>query len=278
MATKQSYHQFDPSDMPEIRQLRSAVLRSLRLSSKLERLDKIANAIVPDIDWDKLSIDRDDLRYSTKMGKLDNRIRDFRDEVTEKLCEIILEISDDVLDEAKDSASDDRLYSAACDMAHNYHARSKKSRSRRKKYVKNSTDAQTSPMRPVIPPAKTTETSRKGSTTSSSKSGQKLRPTSAPKMKTTSRPGSRTATNRTNDTNQGRPITSSSGARDNKNSRTKSARQNPQANIHHQDTPRTSQTTLKTHYKTTKSTKILSPPPLTLADFVSKKPLPLSKT
>ena len=55
----QTYHQFSSTDMPRFRRLRTRFLQSFKMQDKLSRADKIASAILSDVDWNKLGIDND---------------------------------------------------------------------------------------------------------------------------------------------------------------------------------------------------------------------------
>ena len=48
-------HKFNSTDMPEIRRIRTELLKSLKLQSKTTRLNQITQAIVSDVDWKNLA-------------------------------------------------------------------------------------------------------------------------------------------------------------------------------------------------------------------------------
>jgi hypothetical protein len=151
MATKQAYHEFNPSDMPEIRRLRSLFLKGLKLESKSERTTKIAQAIVPDINWAKLSLDVESLHkhphISTSIDSLDSLFTEFRAQLEEKLYDIIIAASFKLDQEAAESASNMEVYHAALDQATKYHNRNKSGRRRsRKSTNKTKKQIQTPPI------------------------------------------------------------------------------------------------------------------------------------
>jgi hypothetical protein len=159
MATEHSYHRFDPVDMLEIRQIRSEYLRGFRLKSKRERVDKIAKAILPDVDWNKIGVKPDDAKeYSLTedITELETEISVFRDFIKSKLEDILCCVSDGIInDEVYWEGPKEHFYEAAKDMAHKYHERSTKSGRRRHRNSKPSkkaeNDTQTVPT-PSPPP------------------------------------------------------------------------------------------------------------------------------
>ena len=78
-------HKYDPTDMPCIRLVRTKLLKSLRLATKssAERCDRIAMAIVPMVDWDKISDSTDAASDETKdkIADLESAIMEFQVEL-----------------------------------------------------------------------------------------------------------------------------------------------------------------------------------------------------
>ena len=122
-------HKFDSSDMPEIRRVRSSLLISLKLVKKCKRLDKITKAILPDIDWNRLSVHSSMADESTNasIDKLNTALSEFRDSMSEQLEHIMCSLSTTIQDRARAAASSPDLFQSAATMAQKYHDRGNKS-------------------------------------------------------------------------------------------------------------------------------------------------------
>jgi len=122
-------HKFKTADMPEIRLVRSQLLKAYKLKAKVSRMEIITKAIVPDIDWNKLGLD-EALIYQTSDESLDeefesinNSITNFRKELGDKISSVLSETYIFLLDQG---ASTPEIFAAASTMAQKYHNREKK--------------------------------------------------------------------------------------------------------------------------------------------------------
>ena len=194
-----SYDKFKPTDMPEIRRVRSALLKSLKLVAKTNRLDKISKAIMPDVDWAKLSVNMSSLDPASKqlVDKLNHSLTSFRESLSDQLEDIMCSVSTDMEQRARKSSSP-AIFQAAATMAQKYHSREKKTTSRpRPKTSQSDPEAVNRPTKPPSPLQKKSQPAPK--TTQ-----RPPKPTTQPPCQASQRPSSRT--------NQG-PRTSKSPAR-----------------------------------------------------------------
>ena len=262
MAATQAYHKFNPSDMPEIRKLRSNMLRSHKLDLKLDRLDKISQAILPDINWNKLTVNVESFQEGSKiktcMNTLNSSIADFRLDMQNQIQDILQMASLELIHEAHASASTPEIYEAAYNMADKYHERNTKSGKRRRKRSTNKTK-QTPPHSPTkfhkasSSPPKSSPPVIEVSRSSSQKSYHQTRQaTPARSSMTTSPRPLKTITN-TRISPQHQPI-SPVVAPDSASSPFEFSTQTPQTTGHRHSKPAT-QPTIKKHYKSTKSSK-----------------------
>ena len=115
--------------MPEIRHVRSVLLKSMKLGQKSTRLDKISQAILPNIDWKKLSVDPSMADKSTKacINKLNTELNDFRNSISEQLEHILCSMSATIKNNAWAAASSPEIFQSAATMAQKYHDRGNKS-------------------------------------------------------------------------------------------------------------------------------------------------------
>lgn len=144
-----THNKFKATDMPEIRRIRSSLLKSFKLVTKSTRSDKITKAILPNMDWQKLGISavKVDPSTQTAMDAMDSAITTFRNTMAERLEEILCSASTDVESKARDDASSPVLFQSAATMAQKYHDRENKARSRPRFVL--------APMDPTPPAGKT---------------------------------------------------------------------------------------------------------------------------
>ena len=83
MATKQTYHQYDPADMPVIRHIRTELIQSFKIRDKVERTDVISKAIIKDVDFKKLGLDPK--WPGALMESLQEEIQEWRSDLKKKL-------------------------------------------------------------------------------------------------------------------------------------------------------------------------------------------------
>jgi len=166
-----SYNKFKSTDMPEIRHVRSTLLKSLKLIKKTSRLDRITKAIVHDIDWQKLSVNVNstDQDVQDRIDHLNSAIITFRSQLAEELEEIMHDISTNAEQQARNSASTPGIFDAASTMAHKYHARENKKPSARPRPHTHSTSSTPATLtthspRPADPSTKYTQGPRRPST------------------------------------------------------------------------------------------------------------------
>ena len=130
MATEHTYHKFNSTEMEEIRQLRCSLLKAHKMESKYPRIEKIAKAIIADIDWSKLGMTEQAVEKleETKcfMEAVQPAIIAFREELSDLIRSAIHESFSEIREQALDSASTQEMYEAAELMANKYHERSRK--------------------------------------------------------------------------------------------------------------------------------------------------------
>jgi len=181
-ANDSSHNKFKATDMPEIRHVRSTLLKSLKLIKKTSRLDRITKAIVHDIDWLKLSINVNstDQDAQDRIEHLNSAIITFRSQLAEELEEIMHDISTNAEHQARTSASTPGIFEAASTMAHKYHARENNKSSARPRPHKHSTTSTkpTQSPRPADPSTKSTQGPRRHSTNMPNNSTQRSTTTS----------------------------------------------------------------------------------------------------
>jgi len=160
-------NKFNAADMPEIRHVRSALLKSLKLVKKTQRLDRITKAILPDIDWKKLSVNIPTTEQSiqTSIDDLNSSILNFRSSMAEQLEHIMCSIATGVEQQARTSASSSVIFEAASTMARKYNARDIQKSSTRPRHQASTTPlSNTTPSpRPAKPSTKTTQSPRRPS-------------------------------------------------------------------------------------------------------------------
>lgn len=169
------YHKFKPEDMPEIRRLRSMRLRHSKLKEKTKRVDKYSKAILPDINWSKLSLDRNMVDEDTLdyMDILDSKIDSFRKDIADSLQGIFGEETTQLWDQIFNTDTPSEIKLAAEHMAEKYHSRSTKSRNRKSK-CKNQTASKSPPKAvtktPPKSPAKSPSTDKQSNEIDTTKS------------------------------------------------------------------------------------------------------------
>ena len=130
MATKQSYHQYDATHMPEIRQLRSKFLQALKFKEKYDSLrsDTIARAIIADVDFRKLGVDVNSVCTDTKevIENLELNIDSIRAGLECYINDIFVMEYNNIISQARASSSTPAIFDAAFNMAKKYHDRSVK--------------------------------------------------------------------------------------------------------------------------------------------------------
>ena len=193
-----TYHKFKPSEMPEIRHLRSILLKSNKASDKSLRMDKIASAIVKDVDWKKLSVDINLIHpeffdaVSDYLEIVNRSIIKAREQITEKLDIALYHFSSYLDESAEKVASSPELFEAANAMARKYHQRSstiKKRHSRKPRKPKNNHN------HPVSPPPEVNNNKSKAANPSPRPQLPVTSPPRSQPSATTSCPGK--ATNKT---------------------------------------------------------------------------------
>ena len=242
MATEHSYHKFNPVDMPQIRALRSEYIRGFRLKSKVDRLDKITKAILPDIDWNKIGVKSVDVEkgcLTPEITDLESEISTFRDILKSKLETILCCISEAIINDQGiwEDEPDEHLSIAAREMAHKYHQKSTKAgrrHQRNSKVSKKGTEnAQTRPTPP-------------------SKSPSKLSSKSPPRAQQVTRPSPVKCTTNTHQTTQGQPTTYAAKAPNSPNSQSMPTKDTTQKAIRGAVNAST-KSNIKTHFKTIKT-------------------------
>jgi len=123
-----NHNKFEPDDMPEIRRIRSFLLKSFKLEAKLPRVDIITKAIIPDIDWNKLGLYKTVINWTDdelveELESINTTITNFRKELAPKIAYIITETVDCL---KRTTGSTPEIFEAASTMAHKYHNREKK--------------------------------------------------------------------------------------------------------------------------------------------------------
>jgi len=157
-------HKFKSTDMPEIRRIRSKLLKALKLRAKTCRLEIIVKAIIPDIDWNKLGLDQatiaDCPEEIEEIQSANTAITNFREDLNYKLCYGLIEAASQLIEAVKSTASTHEIYVAAYDMADKYHEREKKptARPRHKKpsTSKNHQRPKPAPKTPAQPTSRPT--------------------------------------------------------------------------------------------------------------------------
>jgi len=120
--------------MPEIRRIRSELLKASKFAAKQHRVDIITKAIISDINWHKLGLDEAVINETDLDDDMDEQletinasITNFRRELEEKLDYVLFQISNNYSTLAYQDPSTPEIYDAACTMATKYHNRGKKS-------------------------------------------------------------------------------------------------------------------------------------------------------
>lgn len=139
MALQQDYHQFSATDMPEVRNIRSIMLKSLRLREKMSvpRLDSITKAIITDLNVNKLCPDisnwyQESRECTEVLRDVERTLKKARDELHETLWHI-MDIQCSRYEKlAKSKASSKEILTAATDMATKYYSRSKSAKKSKK--------------------------------------------------------------------------------------------------------------------------------------------------
>jgi len=146
-------HKFKATDMPEIRLVRSQLIKAFKLQAKVSRMEIITKAIIPDIDWNKLGLD-EALIYQTRDESLDQEfesinssITNFRKELGEKISSVLSQTTTFLLDQ---DASTPELSEAAYAMATKYYNREKKPTARPRTNKQSSSNK--NPRRPKSAP------------------------------------------------------------------------------------------------------------------------------
>ena len=262
MATKQSYHQYDAIDMPEIRQLRSRILQALKLREKYDSMRSvdIARAMIADVDFRKLGIDATKVTSETKeiMELFELTIGTYRAGLECYMNDIFVIEHKSMIEQARTDSSTPAIFDAAYTMAQKYHAKPKRRHHPRKPKLANLTPTPTStpptsPVDPSTPPIAAKPYTR---------SPPKMNP--KPATQTTS-PVQSTSVNKTKVTT--RPRTTTHDADDHPRTTSKA----PKKTSHNSFQP-TTRPTLKSFYKTTKATKTthLHPPTASTSRTITK--------
>jgi len=121
--TAEVNHKFKATDMPEIRLVRSQLIKAFKLQAKVSRMEIITKAIISDIDWKKLGIDQDLDLDQEEFESVNSLITNFRKELGDKVSLVLSETSTSLIDQ---DASTPELSEAAYAMATKYYNREKK--------------------------------------------------------------------------------------------------------------------------------------------------------
>lgn len=155
MASNSIYHKYTERDMSDIRCVRACTLMVYKMQERAKRLDKITEAILPDIKWERIApnISRDDLEWElTEAIELNAAVAAFREEMAQKL-ELVIQKKADYALETLQGAYEPNILEAGTSMAQKYFARSKKSGKQHKSKPKpkhhntKSTETQSTPPR-----------------------------------------------------------------------------------------------------------------------------------
>ena len=256
MATEHIYHKINPVDMPEIRALRSEYIRGFRFKSKVDRIDKITWAILPDIDWNKLGLKADDQCYMTEeITDVENEISAARDKLKSKLEYILADLSHEIINDKdfdydfeKYDAPKEHLKDVARDMARKYHQRSTKPGRRHQRNSKSSKktakDAQN-----IATPSSNTPSKLP------SKSPPNPQPKSPPRAQQVTRPSPLKSAIKTHQTTQGQPTTCSTKAPNSIKSQSMPTKHTTHKTIRGAVNAST-KSNIKSYFKTTKSIKL----------------------
>ena len=161
MDTKQEYHKYEAADMPEIRKIRSKLIESYKLKQKYEsnRAEVISKAMMKDIDCKKLGIS-DKNSYSTKL--INEAIEAWRHSLKDMIDKLLFDESFLLYTWEQTYASSQEIFKAAETMAQKYFQRSSKPK-RRQRRKKTSLSTTRTPQSPSLdqstPPPPTTRTS-----------------------------------------------------------------------------------------------------------------------
>ena len=251
MATKQSYHQYDATDMPEIRQLRSRILQALKLREKYDSMRSvdIARAMIADVDFRKLGIDATKVTSETKevMELFELTIADYRAGLRCYINDIFVIEHKSMIEQARTDSSTPAIFDAAYTMAKKYHAKPKR---RHRQHKAKSTNC--TPPLPSTPTSSPTPTSPMDPSTSTSpakphtRSTPRMNPKPATKAQATS--PTQSAVNKTKVTT--RPRTTTHNSNDPSRTTVKALHKTSQNSIQPIIRP-----TLKAFYRTTKAKK-----------------------
>ena len=251
-------HKFDPAVMPEIRHIRTHMLKYFKLQFKACRTEQISCAILPDVDLKKIGINFDIMDNQTKdeINKMRECITTFRATMSTQLEEILFSAARSHYSTATEIGhtldETGEQFEAAEEMAEKYWERMNN-----KKHTKKIS-------KPTKKPAKNTQIP--------SKSPPKPITKSPSFVKQVARPSTPKSTTKTPVTTPCRPTTNFGKATD--NGQPKSTTQTLQTTVHGLGKP-SAQSSMKTYFKTTKSNgpaaQQLSPVP---SSFTFRKKAP----
>ena len=254
-----SNHKFSKEEMPEVRRIRTEMIKYHKFLFKaFQTNEKISKAIVHEIDWKKIGLDMDSTDEETKtaINEIENSISAFRTTIAEKLETVLSAAACCHHDKATKTNFDWEKAEQAEEMGTKYWERmSNKYTQPKKKSAKDK--------------------NQNSSTKSSNKTQSATKPKSPEKQATQQRSSSPTKSPRSNEvamqeTHQS-PDSSTRKAKIQFSPNTswtkvsrKSIKQTPKTTDHQRPS---SQSTLKTFYKSTKSTRQQFGPVSTKFDF-----------
>ena len=254
MATKQSYHQYEATDMPEIRQIRSKILQALKLHEKYDTLRsiKICEAILSTLDYRKLGIDETSVTPDTQeiMENIEMKFETWRASLECYLNDIFVIEHSAIIEKARASSSTPGIFDAAFAMAQKYHERSKKHRPRRRHHAKKApstpliTTKETTAINeaPTSPPPSPSPSSRE---TLHIRSSPKTSPKLSPRVQQATGPVHSTQSTKAKGTT--RPKTTTHRTKDPSRTATKAP-----PNTSHQSIKPATRPTMKAYFRTTK--------------------------
>ena len=272
-------HKFDSADMPEIRHTRTKLLKYFKLNYKATRSERIASAICPDVDLQKLGITVDIMDQTTKQAitKMVDSVKAFRTAMSAQLEDILFSAASSYYNTAVDECQSD-LFEPTFEMAEKYW------------------DRITNKSKPTKRPAKIckiiSKATSKPATKTPPKAISKQTAKSPPLSRPVVRPSTQKSTTKTPMTVPG-PSTNSTPKATTKRTQPKSNAKTPQSTQHQptksslkatKTTPKntascfdhpSTQSTIKQHFKTTKSsvpTRQTIFPPSSTFNFSKKAP------
>ena len=256
-------HKFDSADMPEIRRTRTRLLKYFKLNYKATRSERIASAICPDVDWQKLGITVNIMDRTTKVAinKLADSVKAFQTAMSAQLEDLLFSAASSHYNSAVDECQSD-LFEPAFEMAEKYWDRMTS------KPKPTKIPAKTSQNQPKSTPKHATKTPSKSAPNQPAKPSNPVKSPSLPKQVT--RPSAPKSTSKTPMSTSG--LSSKSAFKSTTNSQPKSTIKNlrtsasgptkpsPQATKKNSkpkttSEPPSTQSTMKGYFQTTKSSK-----------------------